>query len=209
VHRGSNSTADPSAPCPFRLVVQYAARVAAGRSSATTPRSDCRQAARLERRLAEHRLARKFVLARLAVRPRAAAAESIRDCTFMATSSRHIPMLKDLSSMRRRSRAKRRVHSTNSWPTCTSASTRCARRPIGRDQQRGSDPDGRPAAIAQETWLLASNEFQSRHRRRMMSRPAVQALVQVGSWWSRPRTLPPDELYKDGLNRALFLRSSR
>jgi cell division protein ZapE len=219
------------------ISVQYAARVAAGKIE----RDDAQEAivaklTQLEKRLAEHRLARKSSSlgwlfgaraparadepgsgqvsgARTLGSPRwplaslaSAAAEPIRGLYIFGDVGRGKTMLMDLFFEASPVVRKRRVH-FHEFMADVHERIFALRQKAKAGEGSGEDPIQLAAAdIAQETWLLCFDEFHVTDiADAMILGRLFKRLFELGVVVVATSNVPPDELYRDGLNRALFL----
>ncbi len=188
------------------ISVQYAARVAAGKIE----RDSAQEAvvadlARLEKRIAQHRLARKSSSLGWLFGTRACETEDIKGLYIFGEVGRGKTMLMDLFFAASPVARKRRVH-FHEFMTDVHERIYALRQKARLGETNGEDPIALTAvAIAQETWLLCFDEFHvtdiadamilGRLFKRLFELDVVVATSNV----------PPSELYEDGLNRALFL----
>jgi cell division protein ZapE len=191
---------------PASVSVQYAARVAAGkieRDAAQLAIVD--QLAQLEKRLAEHRLARKSSsLGWLFARARAP--EVVTGLYIYGEVGRGKTMLMDLFFDASPIVRKCRVH-FHEFMAEVHERINAFRQKAKAGECSDEDPIRlTAAAIAQETWLLCFDEFHVTDiADAMILGRLFKRLFELGVVVVATSNVPPSELYKDGLNRALFL----
>jgi cell division protein ZapE len=173
------------------VTAQYAARVAAGEIE----RDPAQEAvvyklARLESRIAEHRLARKSSSLGWLFGSREMVAVKGLDLFFAAS-----PVVR-----------KRRIH-FHEFMTEVHERIHAYRQKLKTGEIVGDDPIAPvAAAIAAEAWLLCFDEFHvtdiadAMILGRLFTQLFEQRVVVVAT-----SNVAPDDLYRDGLNRALFL----
>src|SRR6266849_5601677 len=192
---------------PASLTAQYAALVAASeieRDRAQEAVVD--RLAALERRLVEHRLARKSSSLGWLFGARERREEPIRGLYVFGDVGRGKTMLMDLFFAASPVVRKRRVHFHEFLGEVHER--------VGefrRQQKNGeiaeADPIGlTAAAIANESWLLCFDEFHVTDiADAMILGRLFKRLFELGVVVVATSNVAPGELYKDGLNRALFL----
>ena len=189
------------------ISVQYAARVAAGKIE----RDSAQEAvvadlARLEKRIAQHRLARKSSSLGWLFGTRAREAENIKGLYIFGEVGRGKTMLMDLFFAASPVARKRRVH-FHEFMTDVHERIYVLRQKAKLGETNGEDPIALTAvAIAQETWLLCFDEFHVTDiADAMILGRLFKRLFELDVVVVATSNVPPSELYKDGLNRALFL----
>jgi cell division protein ZapE len=192
---------------PASISVQYAARVAAGKIE----RDDAQLAvvdrlAQLEKALAEHRLARKSSSLGWLFASRAREKETIRGVYIYGEVGRGKTMLMDLFFDASPVLRKRRVH-FHEFMADVHERIYAFRQKAKAGEGADEDPIRlAAAAIAQETWLLCFDEFHVTDiADAMILGRLFKRLFELGVVVVATSNVPPSELYKDGLNRALFL----
>jgi cell division protein ZapE len=192
---------------PASISVQYAACVAA----AKIERDDAQLAvvdklAQLEKRLAEHRLARKSSSLGWLFGSRARDNEVIKGLYIYGEVGRGKTMLMDLFFDASPFVRKRRVH-FHEFMAEVHERIYGFRQKEKAGEGAGEDPIRLvAAAIAQETWLLCFDEFHVTDiADAMILGRLFKRLFELGVVVVATSNVPPSELYKDGLNRALFL----
>src|SRR6266446_74024 len=185
--------------------LQYAARVAAGKIE----RDSGQQAivdrlAQLEKRLAERRLAHKS--SSLGWLFGAREAELIKGLYIFGDVGRGKTMLMDLFFAASRVVRKRRVH-FHEFMGEVHERVHALRQKAKMGETSEEDPIGLvAAAIAQEIRLLCFDEFHVTDiADAMILGRLFKHLFELGVVVVATSNVPPSELYKDGLNRALFL----
>jgi len=186
---------------------QYAARVAAGeieRDAAQECVLD--MLAQLERRLREHRLARKSSALGWLFGARERREEPIRGLYIFGDVGRGKTMLMDLFFGSSAVKRKRRAH-FHEFMSDVHERVREFRLQLKLRAISDEDPIRlAAAAIAEETWLLCFDEFHVTDIADAMILGRLFArLFELGVVVVATSNVAPDELYKDGLNRALFL----
>jgi len=189
------------------ISVQYAARVAAGKIE----RDSAQEAvvadlARLEKRIAQHRLARKSSSLGWLFGARARESEDIKGLYIFGEVGRGKTMLMDLFFAASPVLRKRRVH-FHEFMADVHERIYALRQKAKLGETNGEDPIAlTAAAIAQETWLLCFDEFHVTDiADAMILGRLFKRLFELDVVVVATSNVPPSELYTDGLNRALFL----
>jgi cell division protein ZapE len=189
------------------VATRYAAKVAAGRIE-----SDDAQLAivanmtRLEQRISRHRLARKSPILGWLFASRERAQPQIKGLYIYGEVGRGKTMLMDLFFESSPVERKRRVH-FHEFMLDVHERIYVIRQKMKFGEHAGDDPIELVAEqLAAEAWLLCFDEFHvtdiadAMILGRLFARLFERDIVVVAT-----ANVAPDELYKDGLNRALFV----
>jgi len=185
----------------------YAALIAAGKIEADPGQAMLAgQLMALELRLDQHRLARKSSSLGWLFGKRREAGAPLKGLYVYGEVGRGKTMLMDLFFETNAVKRKRRVH-FHEFMTDVHERIHAYRQNIKNGALPEQDPIQRAAAaIAEDTWLLCFDEFHvtdiadAMILGRLFTRLFELNVVVVAT-----SNLAPDELYKDGLNRSLFL----
>jgi cell division protein ZapE len=192
---------------PSDLTARYAARVAAGEIERDTAQEDVlARLNALDLRLREHRLARKSSSLGWLFGVRERHNEPIRGLYIFGDVGRGKTMLMDLFFEASPVIRKRRTH-FHEFMADVHDRVRVFRERLKRGEIREDDPIRlTAAALAAETWLLCFDEFHVTDiADAMILGRLFEGLFELGVVVVATSNVPPDELYKNGLNRALFL----
>ncbi|HME30899.1 MAG TPA: cell division protein ZapE, partial [Pseudolabrys sp.] len=186
---------------------RYAALVAAGKIEADPGQATlAKHLATLERRLDQHRLARKSSPLGWLFGKREQAGLPLRGLYVYGDVGRGKAMLMDLFFETSAVIRKRRVH-FHEFMSDVHERVHVYRQEIKNGEGNEHDPIQRAAAaIAEVSWLLCFDEFHVTDiSDAMILGRLFTRLFELGIIMIATSNLAPSDLYKDGLNRALFL----